>query len=242
MGVGTAHLHRWYVGVPDERYADVPERRKPLGWTTVATVTTTQDSRATLSDAEASAEFRRRLLDGMATAIAEHGYRGSTVADVVRHARTSRRTFYEHFTNKQACFTALLQEIISAMARKIEAAVDGRSSIEAQVRQAIEAWIASTLANPALTVSWIRELPSLGVDGRQLQRKWIDMFSALVQRLADTPEWRAAGVEPPSRQVAIMLVGGLRELIAVTVEDGDDISGITDVAVEATLAMLHSRH
>ena len=53
----------------------------------------------------APAEFRRRLLEGMAAAIRETGYRDATVADVVRHARTSRRTFYEHFpSNFQVIF------------------------------------------------------------------------------------------------------------------------------------------
>ncbi|MGV0624231.1 helix-turn-helix domain-containing protein, partial [Mycobacterium kansasii] len=41
--------------------------------------------------------FRLRLLDGLATSITERGYRASTVADVVRCARTSKRTFYDHF-------------------------------------------------------------------------------------------------------------------------------------------------
>ncbi|MDQ2627538.1 MAG: TetR/AcrR family transcriptional regulator, partial [Actinomycetota bacterium] len=39
--------------------------------------------------------FRRRLLDGLADSIAERGYRASTVADIVRAARTSKRTFYD---------------------------------------------------------------------------------------------------------------------------------------------------
>ncbi len=38
-----------------------------------------------------------------------------------------------------------------------------------------------------------------------------------------------------------MLIGGLRELIATTVEDGRDIGDITEVAVQATQAMLDSR-
>ena len=38
-----------------------------------------------------------------------------------------------------------------------------------------------------------------------------------------------------------MLIGGLRELIAATVEDGGDIGGITEVAVAATQAMLGPR-
>jgi hypothetical protein len=40
----------------------------------------------------------------------------------------------------------------------------------------------------------------------------------------------------------VMMLGGLRELIATTVEDGGDIGGITDVAVRATQAMLGPHH
>ena len=38
-----------------------------------------------------------------------------------------------------------------------------------------------------------------------------------------------------------MLIGGLRELIATTVEDGGDIGDITEAAVQATQAMLDPR-
>ena len=186
----------------------------------------------------APAEFRRRLLDGMAAAIRECGYRDSTVADVVRHARTSRRTFYEHFPGKQACFIALLREANAAMVRQIAAAVDRRAPWDVQARQAIEAWIAAAQADLALTLSWIRDLPSLGADARYLQRESLEAFIVLVRDLTDTPELRAAGVAPPSRQLMVMLLGGLRELIATTVEDGGDIGGITEVAVRATQALL----
>jgi AcrR family transcriptional regulator len=58
------------------------------------TVTTTEEQRT----------FRRRLLDGLAESIVAIGYRNTTVADIVRRARTSRRTFYEHFDGKEECF------------------------------------------------------------------------------------------------------------------------------------------
>ena len=186
----------------------------------------------------APAEFRRRLLEGMAAAIRECGYRDSTVADVVRHARTSRRTFYEHFPGKQACFLALLREANAGMVRQIAAAVDRRAPWDVQARQAIEAWIAAAQADLALTLSWIRDLPSLGADARHLQRESLEAFIVLVRDLTDTPELRAAGVAPPSRQLMVMLLGGLRELIATTVEDGGDIGDVTDVAVHATRALL----
>ncbi len=122
-------------------------------------------------------DFRERLLQGMATAVRERGFRDTTVADVVRHARTSRRTFYAYFPDKQACYIALLQEANAAM----------------------------------------------------------------VEDIATGPELRAAGVTPPSRQLMIMLLGGLRELIATTGEDGGDIGGITEVAVQASHALLGPR-
>jgi AcrR family transcriptional regulator len=187
------------------------------------------------------AEFRRRLLDGMAEAIAERGFRESTVADVVRHARTSRRTFYEHFASKQACFAALLQDANAELVRQIAAAVDRRAPWKVQIRQAIEAWIDGAQSAPALTLSWIREVPALGAGSRQLQRAELEAFIVLVQTLTDTAELRAAGIRPAPRQFAIILLGGLRELVASTVEDGGSISDITEVAVEATIAMLGPR-
>ena len=159
----------------------------------------------------------------------------------MRHARTSRRTFYEHFASKQACFIALLQEANAAMVRQIAAAVDPRAPWDAQVRQAVEAWIAAAQSDLALTLSWIRDLPSLGSDARHLQREWLEAFVVLIRDLAGTPGLRAADVAPPPRQLTIMLIGGLRELIATTVEDGGDIGDITEVAVQATQAMLDSR-
>lgn len=207
----------------------------------LTTVTTARDEITGLAAAEPSeapAEFRRRLLEGMAAAIREGGYRDSTVADIVRHARTSRRTFYEHFGSKQACYIALLQECNAAMIQHIAAAVDPRAPWDVQVQQAVEAWIASAQSDLPITLSWIRDLPSLGSDARHLQRELLESFVTLIQSLAGTPELRAAGVAPPSRQLTILLLGGLRELMATTVEDGGDIAGIADVAVRATQAML----
>ena len=207
----------------------------------LTTVSIAQPEVASPETAAAPTEFRRRLLEGMAAAIREGGFRDSTVADVVRHARTSRRTFYEHFSSKQACFTALLQEANAALVRQIAAAVDPGAPWDAQVRQAIEAWIAGAQSDLALTLSWIRDLPSLGSDARHLQREWLEAFVVLILDLTDTRELRAAGVAPPPRQLMIMLLGGLRELIATTVEDGGDIGDITEVAVQATQAMLGPR-
>jgi len=63
-------------------------------------------------------------------------------------------------------FIALLQEANAAMVRQIAAAVDRHAPWDTQIRQAVEAWIAVAQSDLALTLSWIRDLPSLGADAR----------------------------------------------------------------------------
>ena len=175
---------------------------------------------------------RQRLLDGLAESIAADGYRSTTVADIVRRAHTSRRTFYAHFSDKEACFVALLTESNREMIRQITAAVDQDAPWTRQVRQAVEA--------PAITLSWIRDVPSLGTATRRVQRQMMEPFVAMIQALSDTEVWRAVRSGPVSRQLAIMLLGGLRELTATTVEDGGRVSDITELAVQACTTLLGS--
>jgi AcrR family transcriptional regulator len=196
----------------------------------------------TAAPAEADTGFRRRLLDGLAASIRRRGYSDTTVADIVRAARTSRRTFYAHFADRQECLVALLHESSQRTIERITEAVDPGASWEAQARQAIEGWIAAVQADPPITLSWIRDVPALGEDrARRFQRETMAGFVVLIQTLTDTPHLRAAGVRPPSEQVAIILLGGLRELIAATVEDGGDVASIIDPAVEAAQALLGPR-
>ena len=88
-------------------------------------------------------------------------------------------------------------------------------------------------------VSWIRDVPSLGAAARRLQRDTMEAFVTMIQTLCDSDEWRAVrSGRPVTRQLAIMLLGGLRELTAITVEDGGRLSDMTELAVYASAALL----
>lgn len=200
-------------------------------------VTELADDRATASE-EAASAHRRRLLDGLADALRESAYTDVTIGDIVRRARTSRRTFYEHFAGKQECLIALLRDSNARVVAAIAEAVDPHAPWPAQIRQAIEAWIGGVRADPGVTLSWIRVVPSLGDGARELMRETMDSFAVLIRALSDTEELRAAGITPPSPQVTTMLLGGLRELIATTVEDGGDVADIVDVATDVTTRVL----
>lgn len=185
--------------------------------------------------------FRPRLLDGLAASIAEHGYRETTVADIVRHARTSKRTFYDHFATKEQCFVELLtannEELVAALAT----AVDPDAPWRDQVRQAVTAYVQTIDAQPAITLTWIRELPALGEQARPMLRLGLSRLTAMIMALTANPRFAEDGIEPLSEPTAVILVGGLRELTAQTLEDGAPAAAMIESAVAAAAALLAGR-
>ncbi|HTY34242.1 helix-turn-helix domain-containing protein [Mycobacterium sp.] len=186
--------------------------------------------------------FRLRLLEGLAASISERGYRASTVADIVRHARTSKRTFYDQFASKGDCFLELLRADIEKLGGSIAAAVDPEADWHRQIRQAVEAYVAHMEARPAITLSLIRELPSLGDVARPVQRRGVQLLSNLLIDLSASPGFRRAELPPLTAPLAVILLGGLRELTALAVEDGRPVREIVEPAVDASIALLGPRH
>ncbi|UMB69309.1 TetR/AcrR family transcriptional regulator [Mycobacterium paraterrae] len=186
--------------------------------------------------------YRQRLLDGLAAAIDERGYRASTVADIVRHARTSKRTFYDQFSSKEQCFHELLHASTELLGERITAAVDPKANWQNQIRQAVEAYVKHIESTPGLTLAWIRELPALDAAARPSQRRNTQLLTNLLVSLSDTPAMRDADLPPLTPAKAVILVGGLRELTAQVVEDGHSPREIIEPAVQASIAMLGYRH
>ena len=202
-------------------------------------MTTALDSAADAT--EGADPFRGRLLDGLATSIGERGYRDTTVADIVRHARTSKRTFYEQFASKEECLIDLLRTNNEDLIASIRAAVDPDASWQDQIRQAVNAYVDHIESRPAITLSWIREAPALGAVARPLHRLAMQHLTDMLVDLTDSPGFRRAQLPPVSRPLALILLGGLRELTALLVEDDRDVRDIVEPAVTASMAILGPR-
>ena len=187
---------------------------------------------------DATPAFRRRLLDGLADSITERGYRATTVADVVRHAKTSKRTFYDEFASKEEAFVELLRANNEDLVARITAAVAPDDPPPDQVDAAVGAYVEHIESRPAITLSWIREAPALGDLARPLNRLAMQQLTDMLVAISTSPGFRRAGLEPISRPLALILLGGLRELTALLVEEGEDVRGIVAPAVTAARAIL----
>ncbi len=188
------------------------------------------------------AGHRERLLDAMAASIREHGYRGTTVADVVRRARTSRRTFYQHFEDREACFLELFDATNEELSAKITSALDPDAPWVLQVDQTIGAYIDEVAAEPQLALAFTRELAAIGEVGTVRQRVETERFADLLMALVAVVGAKDPSVAPIQKATAIMITGGLREVVAYGLENNQDLDEVKVAAAGLIKAVLDPDH
>lgn len=175
---------------------------------------------------------RERLLAAMAAAVRERGLQATTVADVVARARTSRRSFYEHFADRDDCFLALFDLLVDALLELIAEAAAGEGSPEQRIDRALGAYLAALDADPRLIRACIDDTPALGPHGvarvHSVDRRW----AALLVRLVDEARRQGTELEPLREEVAIVLTGGFRTLAAQALADGRDPFELRSIGTE----------
>ena len=69
-----------------------------------------------------AASQRTRLLEAVGRAVADRGYAAATIDDIVRDAGVSKKTFYEHFSDKLDCFLAAYEAASDELLEHMRAA------------------------------------------------------------------------------------------------------------------------
>ena len=187
-------------------------------------------------------EHLRRLLDAMAEAINEKGYAATTIADVVRRARTSKRTFYEHFDDKEAAFLATFSAASDDMLAVIAESFAGDAPWRERVEAGVRAYLSELAAHPQLTRTFLIEIQVAGPRGRALRREVLQRFADAVRALVEEVRREDPGVRSISPELATAVVGGINELMLDTVEDdrASELPELTGVAVELVMSVLRA--
>jgi AcrR family transcriptional regulator len=152
---------------------------------------------------------RERLLEAVAGVTAELGYSETTVADIHAAAAVSRKTFYEHFSNKEDVFLAAYDELSKRLLDHVEAALLEARSFEEGVTGCLGAFLEFVVSEPAFAQMCIVEVLSAGPEALERRNQTMRAFADLVERGAALG---APDATPPSL-TAQTIVGGISEVI-----------------------------
>ena len=167
---------------------------------------------------------RGRLFDGMARAVALVGWADCTIADIVREASVSRRTFYEHFQTKADCLIALYEASSRNALKVLRGAIDPAHGWQTQVEQALAAYLGCMAGNPILMRTLFIEILGLGAPGLAARRR-------VNQEIADFMLGTLQGGITP--QMAMAVVGGINELVLQYIEQ-DRVAHLGELVAPAS--------
>ena len=138
----------------------------------------------------------------------------------MRHARVSKRTFYEHFADKEECVLALYAAVGDHVLGRIEEAVRTDGPWRDRVRAATCAYLSELAAEPALTWTFVVEIQAAGPRALAARRAVHRRFAEHVRRLVDEAAAGEPAIAPLSPALATAVTGGINELVLEAVEDG----------------------
>jgi AcrR family transcriptional regulator len=93
---------------------------------------------------------RGRILIAMTDAVGRDGYQAARVADVISHAGVSRKTFYEHFEDKEHCFIAAYQQGLARLLSVTLDAFEAQDEWGDQLRAGLTALLNALAYDPAI--------------------------------------------------------------------------------------------
>jgi AcrR family transcriptional regulator len=164
-------------------------------------------------------------MEGLAASIREKGLAGTQVSDIVRHAHASRRTFYNHFEDKEACFVELMRTLADAFLEEVDLAIDREAAIATQVEQAIDTYLSLVTGDPALMATFAS--PALGERTVLAQRDGFERYAELIVSVVEGDSARDPRVEPISIERAYMLVSGLHQTLVRALVRGEDLGRVS---------------
>ena len=162
---------------------------------------------------ELKASQRGRLICAIADCVAEQGYADTTVADVIERAGVSRRTFYEHFSDKEDCFLAAYDEGAKSTYDAMMQAAEGLSDWREILDSVLTTWLEFLDADLAFTRAYMIEFWGAGDAARERWKARRDRTGGLMKTLHKLARKEDPTITPVSDTVIAAAVGGVNRVL-----------------------------
>jgi len=185
------------------------------------------------------ASQRGRLLDAMAQAVAEHGYGSTTIAHVVSRAGVSRKTFYDHFSDKNDCFLAMYDTGIGFLLQRVSDTIEGQEDPHSRLVVGLQAVLSILSAEPAFCRAIIVEVHAAGPEALARRRAVVAVFADRYLDANRQARENGSKIAELSVDKALAVVGGILDLISTRVE-ADRTETLPELADELTSFAVHN--
>jgi AcrR family transcriptional regulator len=177
---------------------------------------------------------RERIITALVDTVAERGYNATTVAHVTKAASVSRRTFYEHFADKEACFLAAYEMVADHIRDSMQTAAAAFEEWPQQVRAALATMLRFLAGEPELARVCMIEPIAAGGEIAAKHRASMQGFVEILK----AGRTEHSGERPLPEATEATLVGGIVSLIVREINAGrtDRLEALLPDLVELTLA------
>lgn len=186
---------------------------------------------------------RDRVMEGLAASIVEKGFAATTIADVARCAGVSKRTFYETFPDKNACFLALYREASTFVLAALRKAAPAAAPWPERIQAVASAYLTALRRRPALTRAFFLELNVAGAPALAARREVLGAFAKfLCDIAAEGHRSQPSAVRAMSPAMGLALAGGINELVLLCSERSRAVllDDVKDTACSLILALTWS--
>jgi AcrR family transcriptional regulator len=154
-----------------------------------------------------------RLVCAVADAVATKGYAATSVADIIALAGVSRRAFYEHFHDKEACFLASYDTGAEAIHQAMANAADGLDGWREILDAVFSTWLEFLQADLAFTRAYMIEFWAAGDAARERWKQRRDRTTELLRATHKQARREDPSIVPVSDTVLAAVVGGINRVV-----------------------------
>jgi AcrR family transcriptional regulator len=159
---------------------------------------------------------RERILDAVADVTSLAGYSAMSVEDIIVTAGVSRRTFYDHFKDKQEAFLAAYDAVVAQLVTRVQDAFNANTTFPGRVRDCLAAFLGFVASEPRFADMCIVEVLAAGPQAIERRNGVMRVFAELVKAAAAAD---GGGLQPPDL-TAETIVGGIYEVVYSRVIQG----------------------
>jgi AcrR family transcriptional regulator len=166
------------------------------------------------------ASQRTRLLEAVGRVVAKRGYAAATIDDIVRGAGVSKKTFYDHFADKEDCFLAAYEAAAGELFERVREAHAAHDGWLERTRAGIVAYLRWLAAEPALARVFLIEVAAAGPRAAERRQRLRDRFAELMWELQDDARADIPSLPRLPAEVFHAVVAAVDELVVRRIRQG----------------------